>query len=99
MTPEIRFDVADDVPEGEIPAARDRIHHLQKLREELRKKLTTAQERQKRYYDQRHVPKQFKRGDLVKLSVRTPLQLGRVRHCRSATLATIVWSLAYCLMM
>ena len=43
--PKIRFDVADDVPEEEIPAARDRIRHLQKLREELRKKLTTAQER------------------------------------------------------
>ena len=68
--PEIRFDVADDVPEVEIPAARYRIRHLQKLREELCKKLTTAQGRQKRYYDQRHVPKQFKRGDLVKLSTK-----------------------------
>ena len=40
--PEIRFNVADDVPKGEIPAARDRISHLQKLKEELRQKLTTA---------------------------------------------------------
>ena len=68
--PEIRFDVADDVPEGEIPAARDRIRRLQELREELRKKLVAAQERQKHYYDQRHVPKQFKRGDLVRLSTK-----------------------------
>ena len=68
--PEIRFDVADDVPEGEIPATRDRICRLQELREELRKKLVAAQERQKHYYDQRHVPKQFKRGDLVRLSTK-----------------------------
>ena len=43
--PEIRFDIADDVPEGEIPAARDRIQRLQDLREELRQKLIIAQER------------------------------------------------------
>ena len=49
--PEIRFDVADDVPEGEIPAARDRIRYFQELREELRKKLVAAQECQKHYYD------------------------------------------------
>ncbi|MCG8384227.1 MAG: hypothetical protein MJA30_01700 [Cytophagales bacterium] len=40
--PEIRFDVADDVLEREIPAARDQIRRLQELREELRKKLVAA---------------------------------------------------------
>ena len=43
--PEIRFDVADDVPEGEIPTAHEWICRLQELREELRKKLVAAQER------------------------------------------------------
>jgi len=33
--PEIRFDIADDIPEGEIPVARDRVRYLQNLREEL----------------------------------------------------------------
>ena len=48
---EIRFDVADDVPEREIPAARDWIRYFQELRKKLRKKLVAAQERQKHYYD------------------------------------------------
>ena len=55
--PEIRFDVADDVPEGKISAVRNRIRRLQELREELRKKLVAAQERQKHYYDQCYVSK------------------------------------------
>jgi len=55
--PEIRFDIADDVPEGEIPAARDRVRRLQDLREELRQKLIIAQERQKHYYDRQYIPR------------------------------------------
>ena len=64
----IRLDVADNVPRGRIPAAYDRINKLHELREDLRDKLTTAQKRIKKYYDQRHIPMQFKRGELVKLS-------------------------------
>ena len=41
---------------------------LHELREDLREKLLSARERMKKYYDQRHTPKQFRRGDLVKLS-------------------------------
>ncbi|KAJ2903488.1 hypothetical protein MKZ38_009887 [Zalerion maritima] len=44
--PELRFDIADDVPEGEIPAARDRIRRLHELRQELRKKLNSSKKLQ-----------------------------------------------------
>jgi len=64
----IRLDVADNVPRGRIPAAYDRINKLHELREDLRDKLTTAQKRIKKYYDQRHIPMQFKRGELIKLN-------------------------------
>ena len=64
----LRLDIADNIPKGRIPAAYDRITKLHELREELRDKLSAARERMKKYYDQRHTPKQFKRGDLVKLS-------------------------------
>src|SRR6202035_1121300 len=39
-------------------------------REYLREQLLQSQERQAKYYNQRHQPKLFKRGDLVKLSTK-----------------------------
>jgi hypothetical protein len=68
--PEFHVDVAVDVPEGEIPAARERIRKLHELRQGLRDQFITAQNRQIKYYNQRHTPKTFKRGSLVKLSTR-----------------------------
>src|SRR6185437_10205833 len=64
----IRLDVADNVPKGRIPAAYDRINKLHELREDLRDKLIAARERMKKYYNQRHILMQFKRGELIKLS-------------------------------
>ena len=65
--PELRFDIAK---QGEIPAAKDRVVQLQRLQEKLREELLQSQERQGKYYNQRHIPKLFKRKDLVKLSTR-----------------------------
>ena len=68
--PELRFDVEDTATKGEIPAAKDRILRLQELRNRLRDELLKSQERQAKYYNQRHQPRLFKRRDLVKLSTR-----------------------------
>jgi transposase InsO family protein len=68
--PELRFNVEDAATKGETPAAHDRILHLQELRDRLREELLKSQERQAKYYNQRHQPKLFKRKDLVKLSTR-----------------------------
>jgi hypothetical protein len=68
--PEFYVDVADDVPEGEIPAAKDRIKKLHELRATLRDQVLKAQEKQIKYYNERHTPVEFKRGSLVKLSTR-----------------------------
>jgi hypothetical protein len=65
---ELRFDIA--ATKEETPAARDRILCLQELRDRLREELLKSQERQAKYYNQKHQPKLFKRGDLVKLSTR-----------------------------
>ena len=65
---ELRFDIA--ATKGETPAARDRILRLQELRDWLREELLKSQERQAKYYNQKHQPKLFKRKDLVKLSTR-----------------------------
>src|SRR6202035_4800660 len=71
--PELRIDinVEDNIKSGEAPAARERILRLYELRERLKEELLESQERQAKYYNQRHQPKLFKRGDLVKLSTRT----------------------------
>lgn len=68
--PELRFDVEDTVKAGEAPAARERIQRLYDLRERLKEELLQSQERQAKYYNQRHQPRMFKRGDFVKLSTR-----------------------------
>jgi transposase InsO family protein len=68
--PELRVDIEDDITGGEVPAARDRIGRLQELRDRLQEELLKSQERQAKYYNQRHQPKLFKRGALVKLSTR-----------------------------
>ena len=68
--PELRFDVEDTVTAGETPAARDRVVQLQELRIRLQEELLKSQERQAKYYNQRHQPRLFKRKDLVKLSTR-----------------------------
>jgi len=66
----IIFSVGDNAHRGRIPAAQDRVKKLHQLRQELRERLVQAQERMAKYYDQNHVPKQFKVGDLVKLSTK-----------------------------
>ena len=67
---EIRIDVADNVSERRIPAAKDRIEKLHQLRQELRLRLVEAQERMAAYYNACHVPKQFQTGNFVKLSTK-----------------------------
>jgi len=71
--PELRVDITsaeDSTSKGEAPAAHDRITRLTELRSRLKEYLLQSQERQAKYYNQRHQPKLFKRGNLVKLSTR-----------------------------
>jgi transposase InsO family protein len=68
--PELRFNVEDNANRGEAPAAHERVKTLQELRDKLRDELLHSQERQAKYYNKRHEPKLFKRGEFVKLSTR-----------------------------
>ena len=67
---EMRLHIADNTPRGRIPAAKDRVEKLHELRQDLRTRLTKANERMSHYYNQRHVPKQFRVGELIKLSTK-----------------------------
>jgi len=46
---EIRLHVADNVPRGRIPAAKDRAEKFHQVRHKLREKLVQAQERMANY--------------------------------------------------
>jgi hypothetical protein len=58
----IRFHVDTPTPRGKIPEAQARIEKLHELHQQLREHLAKANERMAKYYNQNHVPKQFKRG-------------------------------------
>src|SRR5438045_7377891 len=67
---EIRIDVADNVSERRIPAAKDRIEKLHQLCQELHLWLVEAQEWLAAYYNAHHIPKQFQTGNFVQLSTK-----------------------------
>ena len=67
---DLQIDVEDAVFKREILATRERILRLYKLQERLREQLLESQERQAKYYNQRHQPMLFRQKDLVKLSTR-----------------------------
>lgn len=67
--PELRFD-DEDVVTIRAPGALARIAQLREARKEMKEHWQTAVEAQTKYYNQKHLPIKFKRGDLVKLSTR-----------------------------
>ena len=54
--PELRFNITDvdTITTREAPAARQRTTRLQDLRNRLQEELLKSQERQAKYYNQRH---------------------------------------------
>lgn len=65
--PELEIRAGDDAREEEVPAAKDRIEQLHRMRDMLTKRWATARESQARYYNQHHKPRVFNKGDLVLL--------------------------------
>ena len=63
-------DIEDDAPEGEVPAARERIERLIEIRGEMAARWEAAKEAQTTYYNARHKPQEFSIGQLVLLSAR-----------------------------
>ena len=55
---------------GEVPAAAERMRNRREAKEVLEKNLAKAQEYQKRYYNKKHTPQAYRRGDLVLLSAK-----------------------------
>ena len=70
--PDFRIDLEGELSqEGEmVPAAKDRVEKLHVLRRQLQDHWANAIKAQRRNYDKRHMPKLFKRGDLVGLSTK-----------------------------
>lgn len=60
----------DSRSEGEVPNAVERVKRMHHARDALSSHLRTAQEYQGRYYNKKHKPEEFKKGDLVLLSTK-----------------------------
>jgi hypothetical protein len=65
----IQFHV-NSMPRERIPKAHIRIQKLYELCQRLQEHLTRTNKHMTKYYNQNHVPKQFKKGQLVKLSTK-----------------------------
>ena len=74
--PEFTWDVEDDIPEGEAPAARQRATAIQAEREKLKERLQQAAEYQSKWYGKSHTPRHYRVGDKVLLSSKN-LRLAR----------------------
>jgi hypothetical protein len=60
----------DGTPREKIPEAHVRIKKLYELHQRLQKQLTKANKYITKYYNQNHVPKQFKVDQLIMLSTK-----------------------------
>jgi hypothetical protein len=60
----------DEMPKRWVPETQARIECLHELRGKLQTYLAETNKQMAKYYNQKHMPKQFKRGQLVKLSTR-----------------------------
>ena len=66
--PEFTWDVEDDIPEGEAPAAHQRAAAINAEQQKLVERLRDAVEYQARYYNRSHTPKHYRVDDKVLLS-------------------------------
>ncbi len=68
--PEIDINIGDDIREGEIPAAKERVAQIHNAREALEKSYANAVESQTKYYNKVHTPKKYRKGQLVLLNAK-----------------------------
>jgi hypothetical protein len=68
--PQVYFDTEDSVTGGRVPAAEERIRQIANLRAELQQRLRDASVAQAKYYNMKHLPLTFKKGDLVLISTK-----------------------------
>jgi hypothetical protein len=74
-TPTIEFNVADNAPEREAPAAQERIQEIKKERQSLRARWENAVAAQKKHHNKKTIDKKFKVRELVMLRSKNIKQL------------------------
>lgn len=72
--PQRLINLADEVPGGEVPSARERIEIVEKQRAELSDRWRRAVEYQAKWYNKKHTPMRFKIDDWVMLSTKNLVQ-------------------------
>ena len=79
---EIHINVADNITEKRISAAKNHVEKLHKLQQKLHLKLVEVQEQITVYYNAHHMSKQFKIENLVKLSIKNlKLKYQKLNSC------------------
>ena len=68
--PTFEVSIEDDPPEGEVPAAKERVKEIHALREDLVKRWQSLAESQAKTYNKKHKAQSFQEGDLVMLSTK-----------------------------
>ena len=68
--PEIRYEVGDDIAVERVPAAKERVKQLHEFRYSLEARWKSVSEAQAKYYNRKHLEKDFNEGDLVMLSAK-----------------------------
>jgi len=63
------IDIGDTVPNREIPSAKEQVETFKKLHRELQQQMVKTQKHQTKYYNLQYKPKEFKKGQLIKLSI------------------------------
>jgi Reverse transcriptase (RNA-dependent DNA polymerase)/RNase H-like domain found in reverse transcriptase/Integrase zinc binding domain/Chromo (CHRromatin Organisation MOdifier) domain len=73
--PTVEINAGDSVPEGEAPAATERVKKIQEERQILEERWQDAVAAQKRHYDKKHIAKEFKLEQKVMLRAKNIRQL------------------------
>ena len=68
--PKVNFKVEDEFQSKKVPAVQDQLKHLQQIREAIARNLRYTQIVQQKYYNQRHHPREFYKGDLILLNAK-----------------------------
>lgn len=73
------FQLREDSEKAEMPSVESRLSRLRVVREKAQKAMREAQERHQKYYNKRHIPREFQKSELVKLSTKNLRFKGQAR--------------------
>ena len=68
--PELRYNVGDNIAQERVPAAKERVKQVHSVRDTLARRWQSIADSTSKYYNKKHLAKDFNEGDLVMLSTK-----------------------------